>query len=118
MRVSGGLRYRICPDCGEMHDRDAWPDNHRRPGEAVCLPAVHPDGMNALWHPHNGRTYDSKYEFRSVTKASGGQEVGNDVQSKSVSQAKVTKDDVGKAMQMVKQGYRPSVDATASEGWN
>jgi hypothetical protein len=34
--------------------------------------------MNALVHPCNGKMYDSKSEFRKVTKAKGGVEVGNE----------------------------------------
>lgn len=119
MRVTGGLRYRVCPDCGDMHDRDEWPDNHRRPEEVVCLPAMYADGMNDLWHPHDGRVYDSKYDFRKVTKASGGMEMGNDEQKDTRVNDRVTEADVGEAIQKVNQGYRPSLSSTSmsGDGW-
>jgi hypothetical protein len=42
------------------------------------------DHQDLLWHPHNGRYYDSKSAFRRVTKAAGCEEVGNETQSRAV----------------------------------
>lgn len=75
------------------------------------------DTMDALWHPHDGRMYESKSEFRAITKASGGEEVGNDTQTDNRKVDTVTKDEVAQAIQMVNQGYKPSITETASEGW-
>jgi len=36
------------------------------------------DTMPLTWHPLDGRHYDSKSKFREVTRAHGGEEVGND----------------------------------------
>lgn len=36
------------------------------------------DSMPPTWHPCDGKTYESKSAFRAVTKASGGEELGND----------------------------------------
>jgi hypothetical protein len=76
--TSGGLRWRFCPDCGEMHDRDEWPGNHRRPGEALAAPQIVGDTMDALQSQASGKMYDSKSELRKEYKALGMQEVGND----------------------------------------
>ena len=39
---------------------------------------VSQDTMEPLWHPHDGRTYDSKSAFRRVTRAAGGVEVSRE----------------------------------------
>lgn len=37
------------------------------------------DTMAPTWHPADGKYYDSKSEFRRVTKAHGCEEYGNDI---------------------------------------
>jgi hypothetical protein len=76
--VAGGLRYKTCPDCGEMHDKYAWPANHRLPGEVLCAPSVVSDAQPAVRSMANGKIYDSKSEMRKHYKADGMVEVGND----------------------------------------
>lgn len=75
---SGGLRFLICPDCGEMHDKNEWPGNHRRPFEALAAPQVVSDTMNAVQSQASGKIYDSKSELRKEYKQLGMVEVGND----------------------------------------
>lgn len=70
---------------------------------------VHADGMNKTWHPANGKHYESKSEFRRVTREHGCVEMGNDQQTQARMGQSVTKSDVAKAYQMVSQGYRPNV---------
>lgn len=77
-KATGGLRYRVCPDCGDMHDVHDWPDNHRKPGEALCAPSVVSDVMDPVRSQGNGRIYDSKSEIRKHYKRDGFTEVGND----------------------------------------
>lgn len=76
--MTGSLRFWRCPDCGELHDKHDWPDNHRRPGEVVCAPAVISDIMPAIQSQGNGRWYDSKSEIRKHYRRDGLIEVGND----------------------------------------
>lgn len=116
-------RYRRCKACGEYHWTDAWPANHVEPvieRSELPAPMLNRDGIDALWHPHDGKLYESKSEFRAVTKAAGGQEVGNDVQTDNRKFDHVTKDEVAQAVQMVKQGYQPSVDSSTAtgDGWH
>lgn len=114
-------RYRRCGACGEYHWTDAWPANHVEPiRERSDLPApmLVLDTMDALWHPHTGQMMDSKSAFRAITKTSGGEEVGNEVQRDNRRTDTVTKDEVAQAAAMVKQGYKPSTTETASEGWH
>lgn len=86
MKHTGGLRYRTCPDCGEMHDVHDWPGNHRRPEEAVCSPMVIRDDMPVIQGQHDGKWYDSKRAIRASYRPSGNAEgkyyteVGNDPQ--------------------------------------
>lgn len=109
-------RYRRCRACGEHHWTDAWPANHVEPipeRSALPAPMLALDTMDALWHPHDGRYYESKSEFRSITKASGGEEVGNDVQTDNRKVDTVTKEEVAQAIQMVNQGYKPKIQSEA-----
>ncbi len=84
MKTIGGLRYKFCPDCGEMHDVHDWPDNHRRPMEALAAPSVISDTMPPTQSMVDGKIYDSKAAIRSTYKPSGNkegkrfEEVGND----------------------------------------
>jgi len=116
-------RFRRCRACGEYHWTDNWPSNHVEPiSERSALPApmLALDTMDALWHPHTGQMIDSKSQFRAVTKASGGEEVGNETQTDNRRVDAVTRDDVGQAIQMVNQGYRPEVHSTdaSGDGWH
>lgn len=82
--MTGGLRYRICPDCGEMHDVHDWPDNHRRWDEVLAAPSVISDTMPHIQGMHDGKWYDSKRALRASYEPSGNRdgkkflELGND----------------------------------------
>lgn len=82
--MTGGLRYKFCPDCGDMHDVREWPDNHRRPDEALCAPSVISDNQPFIQSMATGQWFDSKSELRKTYKPSGNPqgerytEVGND----------------------------------------
>lgn len=45
--------------------------------EADDAPHLIRDGMDATWHPADGKLYDSKHRFRAATKAAGCIEVGD-----------------------------------------
>lgn len=84
MKVTGGLRYKFCPDCGEMHDVHDWPDNHRRPFEALAAPSVICDEMAPTQNMVDGKYYTSKAKMRATYLPSGNEkgtryaELGND----------------------------------------
>jgi hypothetical protein len=84
MKSSGGLRYRFCPDCGDMHSVHEWPDNHRRPDEALARPSIISDNQPFIQSMANGEWYDSKSNMRKSYLPSGNPdgvrytEVGND----------------------------------------
>lgn len=69
--MTGGLRYKFCPDCGDMHEVAQWPDNHRRPGEALSAPSIISDNQPHLKSMADGKWYDSKSAMRKTYKPSG-----------------------------------------------
>lgn len=78
------------------------------------------DSIPDMVHPANGKRYDSKSNFRKVTKAYGFQEVGNE---KQVDRRRpVHQDfnrDVVEAVRKIKAGYRPgqSEGGFSGDGW-
>ena len=90
-----------------------------RTGQRSDLPSpmLVRDQMDPTWHPSDGKEYESKSEFRRVTASRGGVEVGNDSQTPSLPVDSSHAADVGKAVQMLKEGYRPTV-ASGGEGWS
>jgi hypothetical protein len=82
--MTGGLRYKFCPDCGDMHDVHLWPDNHRRPEEALSAPSVISDSQPHIQSMATGEWFDSKSKLRATYKPSGNKqgerytEVGGD----------------------------------------
>lgn len=110
------LKYRICPDCGMLHDVHDWPEQHRFWNESLCAPSVIRDGIDDLWHPSTNKTTDSKSHFRQMTKDSGCEEIGTEVQQDRRVVTEITEADVHTAYQMVEQGYKPhSPTATADD---
>jgi len=105
-------RYRRCGACGEYHWTDEWPANHveAQPARstAVPLPNLFRDQINALWHPVTNREYESRAEYNAVAKERGLVEIGNEEQKDTRQNNDVTHDEVGRAIQMVKQGYKPT----------
>ncbi|TCL70543.1 hypothetical protein [Rhizobium sp. BK251] len=120
------MRQRLCRVCRCWHDTDQpWPHNcighfgERGPrSDAIPLPQLIRDGMDPLLHHGNGLYYDSKSSFRRATKEGGWVEVGNEKQTDTRWVDPVTADDVGQAINMVNQGYKPEIHGTASEGWS
>lgn len=72
--VIGSVRLVMCPDCGEMHDKNAWPDNHRKPDEVLCVPMVIRDEMEPVQNQHDGKFYTSKRAIRASYMPSGNKE--------------------------------------------
>ncbi|WP_430438992.1 hypothetical protein [Shinella sp.] len=118
-------RQRHCRVCRGYHNvDDAWPYEcraHYKPrgprSDTIPTPMLALDSMDPLWHPSTGEYLDSKSAFRAVTKAHGGEEVGNETQTDNRVYDHCSDKDVGEAIQMVNQGYKPNASETASEGW-
>ena len=109
------LRYRVCPDCGEMHDVSAWPANHIFWNETLCTPNVVSDYIPDLFHPCDNGHYESKRKFREITRAHGREEIGNDPIKDKRWVDRISAADVAQAKQMVDQGYRPHNDTATKE---
>lgn len=90
----------------------------RGPSSDLAAPMLIGDHMEPLQHMHDGRTYDSKAAFRRVTKASGGEELGTDRQTPAKHVDMTVKHDVGEAVRMLKEGYKPAPAKEAKEGWS
>jgi len=84
------------------------------PAEGVA-PGIISDSFKegALWHPITGQMIDSKSHFRRVTRDHGGEEVGTEVQKDRRQyidgDARHYRDAAGRALNMLKNGYRPTV---------
>lgn len=124
------MHERWCRICHGWHSTErAWPQECIGHFGALLstlggrgnfpTPNVIRDTIDPLWHPADGNSYSSKSEFRAIARQHGLIEVGNEAQKDTRVYDEVTKDDVGRAAQMVNQGYKPAVanaEKTA-EGW-
>jgi hypothetical protein len=103
------------------------PDNYRRPERVargprsgLAAPMLQRDEMPVLQGQHDGRMYDSKAALRASYKdheSRTGQrliEIGNEkFTGTAPAKPKITKAEIAKAVDMVRQGYKPS-EETAS----
>ncbi len=122
------MRERFCRNCRGWHRDGEWP---RECSEALYgprseppklpLPFVRRDNINALWHPGDGRTYDSRSDYDAVTKAKGLMPIGDADLSKEVTPFtdNSLKNDIAEAIKKVNEGYKPDLAATTdmSTGW-
>ena len=115
------MRSRYCHACADWHDlSQPWPHRRENTGRSSTLatPMLIRDNIDPLWHPADGKCYESKSEFRAVARQHGLIEVGNEVQKDTRTYDEVTKDDVGAAIQKVNQGYKPEIHGEAAgAGW-
>lgn len=72
-------------------------------------PTVIRDTMDALRHPATGEMIDSKSRFRQRTRDAGCIEIGTEKMRPAPRVRPDLRNEVGKAMQMVNQGYRPQL---------
>lgn len=70
-------------------------------------PMVIRDGQNPVIHPATGEIVDSKSKMRQITRDSGCVEVGTSDFPKPAMRSGDLVSEVGKAFQMVRDGYRP-----------
>ncbi len=118
-------RERWCRNCRGWHRDGQWPREcyealykGHRVESPLPIPFVRRDHMDTLQHPADGRFYESRSDYESVTKAHPNLiEVGTEKQVDTrFSDSTSAKDDVMKAISMVEQGYKPSAE-TGKEGW-
>ena len=74
--------YRVCKICGDLHDINAWPDNHREwmidNRSDLAAPMIIRDSMDAVQSMLDGKMYDSKRKLRQTYREGGVIEVGDD----------------------------------------
>lgn len=74
--------YRVCKICKDLHDINAWPDNHREwiidNRSDLAAPMIIRDSMDAVQSMLDGKMYDSKRKLRQTYRESGVIEVGDD----------------------------------------
>jgi hypothetical protein len=110
------MRQRYCRVCGGWHELDRWPHNCMpevagAPSDKLPVPMFISDTMDATEHPCDGKRYDSKVQFRRVTKAHGCVEIGNDpgrfrkLQKQTIDRSAV-RDSIQKAKARVARGER------------
>lgn len=125
------MTLRACRVCGGWHRlEEDWPEeclghfgptNERR--SHLAAPFFIKDEMGAVQSQLTGKIYDSKSGLRKEYKSYGVTEIGNDKPDvKAPPRPKVTKNDIGEAINKVRQGYRPNAEAapiTATQtGWH
>lgn len=99
------------------HDGE-WVQVTRRAPRPSIAPAIHRDGMSLAWHPGSGMPTDSKSRFRKWNREHGFTEMGTDAptERKRAYTPAVTKADLGEAIQMLNQGYKPDPLPRLHEG--
>lgn len=116
------MSQRHCRVCGAWHDLTAlWPSacvghygEPRKRSTEIPLPMLIRDQIDPLQHPADGKYYDSKSEFRAIAKAHNLIEVGTETQKDTRTNDLVTRDEVGQAINMLNQGYRPELSTESA----
>ena len=125
------MTLRACRVCGGWHRlEEPWPaecaghfrSRHEHRSE-FAAPMIIRDDMPAVKSMASGKMYDSKSAIRAEYRARGLIEIGSDIpEVKQPERPKITKDDIGAAIQKVRDGYRPAELPTAPmpamDGWN
>lgn len=116
------MTQRHCRVCRGWHDLSApWPyecaghfGERKKRSTDIPLPMLIRDQMDPLQHPADMKFYDSKAEFRAVAKAHNLIEVGTETQKDTRANDLVTRDEVGQAINMLNQGYRPELSTESA----
>jgi hypothetical protein len=114
------MASRLCRACQDWHDlNEPWPAKcagHFRVVEArssLAFPMIKTDHMDAVMCMADGQMYDSKSRMSAVHRERGLIEVGNDIPAamelaqKRPERPKVSKSEIGAAIDKVRQGYKP-----------
>lgn len=116
------MTLRACRVCGGWHRlEEDWPaecaghfisrDSKR---SDLSAPMIISDTIGAVQSQLTGKFYDSKSSLRKEYKAHGVREMGNDKQEiKAPSKPKLGKEEISKAVQKIKQGYKPAAQGVA-----
>ena len=112
------MTLRACRACGDWHRlEEDWPAvcvghfriNYHR--SELSAPMIIKDEIGAVQSQLTGKIYDSKSGLRKEYKAHGVTEIGNEAPvNNAPKRPQISKDDIGKAIHMVKNGYRPNTE--------
>jgi hypothetical protein len=83
-------------------------------------PMLNMDSIGDLRSMADGKIYSSKSALRRGYKAAGVVEMGSDAprSAPAPKRERITKDDIGRAIQKVKQGYKPApLETESSTSW-
>jgi hypothetical protein len=115
------MTLRACRVCGDWHRlEEDWPAecaghfsfNDKRSDFAT--PMIISDTMGAIQSQLTGKYYDSKSSLRREYKAHGVTEIGNEkVNTNAPERPRITKQEIGSAIQKVAQGYKPAAHGVA-----
>ena len=114
--ITGGLKYKPCALCGDLHEVANWPSNHVQP---LAAPMVIRDDMPATQSMVDGSWHESKRGIRQTYEPSGNAEgkkyieVGDDpARNKPKQKAKVdrkaVRESMSKAVARFDRGERSS----------
>ena len=97
--------------CKELHDlAESWPHaGHETKRSSLPMPMLNLDTMPPTMHTMTGQMMDTRSEFRKVTKALNGIEVGNEKLKHDFKEDKITKTEILKNVEKLKQGYKPQI---------
>jgi hypothetical protein len=107
------MTQRYCKTCDGWHDLDEpWPHEQAKvKRSSLPLPMLILDTMPETMHTMTGQMMTSKSEFRKVTKARGGIEIGNEKLKHDFKEDRITKAEIMKNVKKLKQGYKPNTGA-------
>lgn len=83
-----------------------------RARSSLPCPSIIRDGLDNVKNPVDGKLYDSKSAYYQAVKAAGCEIVGNEAEkmvAPSTARPDVGRDEIGAALNKVKQGYKPEL---------
>lgn len=84
-----------------------------RARSSLACPSIIRDELDNVKNPVDGKLYDSKSAYYQAVKAAGCEIVGNEAEKMigpSDARSNVGRDEIGAAVQKVKQGYKPELE--------
>jgi hypothetical protein len=87
----------------------AWDRVESKRSSLPC-PAIISDTLDGVMNPVDGKTYDSKSAYYQAVKDAGCEIVGNEMPRIPYAAPDVKAEEIGAALNKVKQGYKPELE--------